>query len=154
MPQYRVITAARIMGVGEDAVRRWIGAGELPSTSDRSNRMVVEGAELAGFARDRPGATVTDPSPGGRSARNRMVGLVTSVVTDLVMAKVEMQCGPHRVVSLISSEAARDLQLEPGSMAVAIVKSTDVVIEVPHSDPAQATPPPPAARPGRSDQRR
>lgn len=66
-----------------------------------------------------------------RSARNRMVGLVTSVLADTVMAQVEMQCGPHRVVSLMSSEAVRELGLEPGALAVAVIKSTNVVVETP-----------------------
>jgi molybdopterin-binding protein len=75
------------------------------------------------------------------SARNRLVGLVTSVLTDRVMAQVEMQCGPHRVVSLMSSEAARDLGLAPGVLAVAVVKSTNVVIETPgRAAPVDAVP--------------
>ena len=72
-----------------------------------------------------------DPSAVGRSARNRFVGLVTNIVTDTVMAQVELQCGPHRVVSLMSSEAVRDLGLELGSIAVAVVKSTTVIVETP-----------------------
>jgi molybdopterin-binding protein len=66
-----------------------------------------------------------------RSARNRLVGLVTSVVSDRVMSQVEMQCGPHRVVSLMSTEAVGDLGLEPGVLAVAVIKSTNVVVETP-----------------------
>jgi molybdopterin-binding protein len=65
----------------------------------------------------------------GRSARNRFVGLVTNVITDVVMTQIELQCGPHRVVSLISTEAARELGLAPGSLAVAVVKSTQVIVE-------------------------
>jgi molybdopterin-binding protein len=70
----------------------------------------------------------------GRSARNRMVGLVTAVTTDEVMAQVEVQCGPHRVVSLMSSEAVRELGLQPGAVAVAVavIKSTEVIVEVPN----------------------
>ena len=67
----------------------------------------------------------------GRSARNRFVGLVTKVIADGVMAQVEVQCGPHTVVSLMSSEAAREMQLEPGRLAVAVVKATTVIIETP-----------------------
>ena len=66
-----------------------------------------------------------------RSARNRLVGLVTAVTADTVMAQVEMQCGPHRVVSLMSTEAVRELGLEPGVLAVAVIKSTNVVVETP-----------------------
>lgn len=124
MAQFRITTAARMMGVGDEAVRRWIGDGTLPASIDVANRKLVEGADLATVARDRHGA-----NPEDRSAANRLVGLVTSVVSDLVMARVEMQCGPLRVVSVMSSEAARELRLEPGSVAVAVVNSTDVIVE-------------------------
>ncbi|WP_433504452.1 TOBE domain-containing protein [Pseudonocardia halophobica] len=130
MPQFRIAEAARLLGVSDDTVRRWVDAGTLPAHSDASNRKVIEGAVLAEFARDHASAP-SDPSGGRRSARNRMVGLVTAVLVDQVMAQVEMQCGPHRVVSLMSSEAVRDLGLEPGSLAVAVVKSTNVVVEIP-----------------------
>jgi molybdopterin-binding protein len=102
----------------------------LPSRSDASNRTVIDGAALAAFARDHADAT-PDPSDVRRSARNRLVGLVTAVVADTVMAQVEMQCGPHRVVSLMSAEAVDDLGLEPGALAVAVIKSTNVVVEIP-----------------------
>jgi molybdopterin-binding protein len=98
--------------------------------TDASNRKVVDGAALAEFARRNANAA-PDPSGVGRSARNRFVGLVTEVITDKVMAQVEMQCGPHRVVSLMSSEAARELGLAPGVLAVAVIKSTNVVVETP-----------------------
>ena len=130
VPQFRISEAARLLGVSDDTVRRWIDAGVLPSHPDSSNRKVIDGAALAEFARDHANAP-PDPSGVQRSARNRMVGLVTGVITDRVMAQVEMQCGPHRVVSLMSSEAVRELGLEPGSLAVAVVKSTNVVVEIP-----------------------
>ena len=72
-----------------------------------------------------------DPSEVGRSARNRLVGVVTEITADRVMAQVELQCGPHRIVSLMSSEAVRELGLEPGSVAIAVVKATTVIIETP-----------------------
>jgi len=72
-----------------------------------------------------------DPSEIGRSARNRFVGLVTEITMDKVMAQVELQCGPHRVVSLMSSEAVRELGLELGSVAIAVVKATTVIVETP-----------------------
>ena len=104
MPQFRIADAARLLGVSDDTVRRWVDAGTLPVQTDASNRKVVDGAALAAFARRNANAA-PDPSDVGRSARNRFVGLVTEVITDKVMAQVEMQCGPHRVVSLMSSEA-------------------------------------------------
>ncbi|MFP5069508.1 molybdopterin-binding protein [Pseudonocardia nantongensis] len=130
MPHFRISEAARLLGVSDDTVRRWVDAGTLPVQADASNRKVIDGAALAGFAREHA-STPPDPSVVQRSARNRMVGLVTSVVADTVMAQVEMQCGPHRVVSLMSSEAVRDLGLEPGALAVAVIKSTNVVVETP-----------------------
>jgi molybdopterin-binding protein len=130
VPQFRIAEAARLLGVSDDTVRRWVEAGTLPVQPDASNRKVIDGAALAAFARDNAHAA-PDPSGVQRSARNRLVGLVTSVIADKVMAQVEMQCGPHRVVSLMSSEAVRDLGLEPGSLAVAVIKSTNVVVEVP-----------------------
>jgi molybdopterin-binding protein len=133
VPQFRIADAARLLGVSDDTVRRWIDAGALPVRSDASNRKVVDGAALAEFARDHATAP-PDPSDVRSSARNRLVGLVTSVVTDRVMAQVEMQCGPHRIVSLMSSEAVREMGLEPGVLAVAVVKSTTVVVETPGSD--------------------
>jgi len=118
------------MGVSDDTVRRWIDAGSLTATSDDSGRKVVDGYELAQFARTQTTAT---PNPLGvaSSARNRFVGLVTDIKLDAVMAQVELQCGPFRVVSLMSSEAVRDLELELGSVAVAVVKSTTVIVETP-----------------------
>ena len=130
MPQFRIAEAARLLGVSDDTVRRWVDAGTLPVRADASNRKVVDGAALASFARKHATAA-PDPSDVGRSARNRLVGLVTEVITDKVMAQVEMQCGPHRVVSLMSSEAVRELGLEPGVLAVAVIKSTNVVVETP-----------------------
>jgi molybdopterin-binding protein len=130
VPQFRIADAARLLGVSDDTVRRWVDAGALPVRPDGSNRKVIDGAALAAFARDHA-QTAPDPSHVQRSARNRLVGLVTSVVSDTVMSQVEMQCGPHRVVSLMSTEAVGDLGLEPGVLAVAVIKSTNVVVETP-----------------------
>lgn len=130
MPQFRLSEAARLLGVSDDTVRRWVDAGLITASTDSAGRKVVEGAELAAFAK-KQATDVTDPTGVGRSARNQFVGLVTEVIADKVMAQVEMQCGPHRVVSLMSAEAVRELGLEPGVLAVAVVKSTHVVIETP-----------------------
>ncbi|MDT7598092.1 MAG: hypothetical protein QOK26_169 [Pseudonocardiales bacterium] len=131
VPQFRISQAAELLGVSDDTVRRWAETGTLPVERDASNRRVIDGVALATFARAHARAA-PDPSPVRTSARNRMVGLITSVVADQVMAQVEIQCGPHRVVSLMSSEAVRDLGLEPGSLAVAVIKSTNVVLETPN----------------------
>lgn len=128
MSQIRISDAARFLGVSGDTVRRWVAGGALAAGTDNSGRMAVEGKVLAAFARDQ--AKTVPQSPGGSSsARNRFVGLVTEVKTDSVMAQVEMQCGPFRVVSLMSSESVRELKLEPGTVAVAVIKSTTVIVE-------------------------
>jgi molybdopterin-binding protein len=130
MPQFRLSEAAQLLGVSDDTVRRWVRAGQLTAVDDAAGRKVVAGAELAQFARAQA-VTSEDPSTVGRSARNRFVGLVTEVTMDKVMAQVELQCGGHRVVSLMSSEAVRELGLKPGVLAVAVVKATTVVVETP-----------------------
>lgn len=128
MSHVRISDAAQFLGVSDDTVRRWIAAGTLTSVADTSGRMAIEGRELAAFAKGQA-RTATDPSGTSSSARNRFVGLVTAVKADSVMAQVEMQCGPFRVVSLMSSEAVTELGLEAGSVAVAVIKSTNVIIE-------------------------
>ena len=130
MPKIRIRDAAAYLSVSDDTVRRWIEAGMLAVETDASNRKVIDGYELATFAREHA-QSMADPSTVERSARNRFVGLVTGIVTDKVMAQVELQCGPFRVVSLMTSEAVRELDLELGSVAVAVVKSTTVIIETP-----------------------
>jgi molybdopterin-binding protein len=130
MPQMRIRDAASFMGVSDDTVRRWVDHGSLAATHDGSGRMVIDGYELATFARSLA-STSPNPLAVGSSARNRFVGLVTDIRMDTVMAQVELQCGPFRVVSLMSSEAVRDLKLELGSLAVAVVKATTVIVETP-----------------------
>ncbi len=130
MPSYRMREAAELLGVSDDSLRRWADSGRLSTSTDAAGRRVIDGVELAEFARTNA-SPVPEAGPATReSARNRFVGLVTRVVRDTVMAQVELQCGPYRVVSLMSREAADDLNLEPGVTAIASVKSTNVVIEV------------------------
>jgi molybdopterin-binding protein len=131
MTQFLIREAAELLGVSDDTVRRWIDSGSLPATKNEAGRKVIDGVALAEFSRRHAATPARDPSGVSRSARNRFVGLVTKVVMDGVMAQVDMQCGPHTVVSLMSSEAARDLELEPGRLAVAIVKATTVIVETP-----------------------
>lgn len=132
MTHLRIRDAAQFLGVSDDTVRRWIDSGNLSVELDDSGRKVIDGRALAEFARSSAHPT-PDPSGVGRSARNRFVGLVTRVDSDKVMSQVELQCGPFRVVSLMSTEAVRELGLEPGSVAVAVVKATTVIVEVPTS---------------------
>lgn len=130
MSQIRIKDAAAFLGVSDDTVRRWIDSGLLENSKDASGRTAVDGLSLAQLAR-KNAVLPADPSEIGRSARNRFVGLVTEITLDTVMAQVELQCGPHRVVSLMSSEAVRELGLELGSVAIAVVKATTVIIETP-----------------------
>jgi molybdopterin-binding protein len=130
MSQIRIKEAAGYLGVSDDTLRRWIDNGALAAGTDDSGRMVVDGLDLARLARDNALAPA-DPSGTASSARNRFVGLVTNVLSDPVMSQVELQCGPHRVVSLMSTEAVRELGLVPGSVAVAVVKATTVIVETP-----------------------
>jgi molybdopterin-binding protein len=138
MSTFRIRQAAELLGVSDDTVRRWADSGRLATTLDDGGRRAVEGAVLARFAEEL--AAELPPAPKqrivGASARNRFPGLVTKVTRDAVMAQVEIQAGPFRVVSLMSREAADDLQLEPGVLAVAAVKSTNVVVEIPDSGSA------------------
>jgi molybdopterin-binding protein len=131
VPLFRISQAANLIGVSDDSVRRYIENGVLQSARDHNNRLVIDGVELAKFARAHSRAAA-DSTQVRRSARNQLVGLVTSVTSDELMAQVEIQCGPDRVVSLMSSEAVNELGLVPGSMAVAIIKSTDVIVEIPN----------------------
>ena len=133
MPIFRIREAADLLGVSDDTVRRWADGGRLATITDHSGRKSIDGAVLARFAIELAASSERpEPQPAAsESARNRFVGLVTRVVRDTVMAQVEIQAGPHRIVSLISREAADELQLEPGVLAVAVVKSTNVVVEVP-----------------------
>lgn len=135
MTTYRIRDAAELLGVSDDTVRRWAEADRLIIATDEAGRQVVDGAALAAFAQEQAERTHSGDGIGtafAQSARNRLVGLVTRVTRDTVMAQVEMQCGPHRVVSLMSREAADDLGLEPGVLAVAAIKSTNVIVQVPN----------------------
>ncbi len=133
VPLFRIRESAQLLGVSDDTVRRWADSGRLQTTLDAAGRQCIDGAALARFAEElAAGAERLEARPVvSASARNRFVGLVTRVLRDTVMAQVDIQCGPHRIVSLMSREAADELQLEPGVLAVAAVKSTSVVIEVP-----------------------
>ena len=133
MTSLRVRQAAELLGVSDDSIRRWIDDGSLPADRDTTGRKVIAGEVLAEFARAHATTPPKDPLAVGSSARNRFAGLVTKVVTDHVMAQVEMQCGPFTVVSLMSADAVRQLKLEPGSVAVAVVKATTVIVETPTS---------------------
>ena len=128
---YRIAEAADLLGVSDDTLRRWADQGRLRTTSE-GGRSVVVGADLAELAQSLAEHPDREASRAAAvSARNRLAGIVTKVTKDTVMAQVEMICGPYRMVSLMSSEAAEELGLEPGVRAIASVKSTNVVVERP-----------------------
>ena len=133
MPTFRIKEAASLLGVSTDTLRRWADGGRIQTTTDPSGRLAVDGVALARLAQElaqppghREGVAVV-----AHSARNRFSGLVSRVIRDAVMAQVEIQAGPHRFVSLLSREAADELGLEPGMLAVAAVKATNVSVEIP-----------------------
>lgn len=128
MESFRIAEAARLLGVSDDTVRRWIEQQTLPTTG--ASPVEIPGDALAARA-VQLATSPEDPTDRLSSARNRFVGLVTKVQLDGVMAQVDIQSGPHRVVSLLSAEAVRELDLQVGSLAVATVKATQVVVETP-----------------------
>ncbi len=130
VPQYRIGQAAELLGVSTDTVRRWADAGRVKATAGSGGRRYVDGADLARLAVELAGEPGRD-RPRGQSARNRFRGIVTRVTRDGVAAQVELQSGPHRFVALITREAADELELAPGMIADAVVKATNVGVEVP-----------------------
>ena len=146
VPVFRIKEAADLLGVSYDTMLRWADSGRIHKITDESGRLAVDGAALAEFARERAESAASAASAEtapvtAQSVRNRFTGLVTRVVKDTVMAQVEIQAGPHRFVSLLSREAADELRLEPGMLAVAAVKATSVAVEIP------AAPRKPTSRP-------
>jgi molybdopterin-binding protein len=133
VPTFRIKEAASLLGVSTDTLRRWADGGRIDTVTDASGRLAVDGAALARFARELAESAdqAEDRMVVAHSARNRFSGLVSRVVRDGVMAQVEIQAGPHRFVSLLSREAADELGLEPGMLAVATVKATNVSVEIP-----------------------
>lgn len=127
MPGIRISEAAELLGVSDDTVRRWLEGGRLLRDPDAVGPQCVEPSSLAGLmAQQAPSID----QPVRQSARNRLPGIVTRVERDGVMALVEIQAGPHRMTSLMSRESADELGLAPGVRASAVVKSTNVVIEL------------------------
>jgi len=125
----RIGQAAELLRVSPDTVRRLIDSGHIKTGRSPGGQRQIDGAALARYMAGQRGPT--PPTVVGQSARNHFQGIVTRVVKDGVAAQVEMQAGPHRIVSLITRESADELGLKPGVVAVASVKATNVVIELP-----------------------
>jgi len=129
MPSYRIGQAAKMLGVSVDTVRRLVDDGRLFAVRSSGGQRLINGASLARFSKPRrpkaPEVVVA------QSARNRFPGIVTRVVRDRVAAQVEIQAGPHRFVSLLTREAVDELDLKPGVPAIAVVKATNVGVELP-----------------------
>jgi molybdopterin-binding protein len=130
MTQYRPGEVAELLGVSVDTVRRLADSGRLPTSRAADGRRVVDGEDLARYLQDQAEPGGAGPIVGA-SARNRFTGIVTRVVRDEVVATVELRSGRHRIVSIMTAEAVDELGLRPGLLAVAAVKATNVVVEVP-----------------------
>ncbi len=125
---YRMGEAAQLLGVSADTVRRWIDAKRLPATRNDAGHRLIDGTALADFIVQMRG-TEDSPWLARQSARNRFSGIVVAVTSNEISATVEIQAGPHRLVSLHTAEAVRDLALNPGMRATAVVKATNVIVE-------------------------
>lgn len=133
-PSHRVSDVAALLGISDDTVRRWIDTGQVEAATDESGHLRVDGPSLAGLVADQQRAHtgLADGSP-VESARNHIQGIVTAIASDTVMSQVDLVAGNARIVSLISTEAVRELGLQVGSIAVAQVKATNVSIELPRT---------------------
>jgi molybdopterin-binding protein len=129
MPTYRLGEAAKMLGVSADTVRRMVDDGRLVAVRSSGGQRLIDGASLARVAK--PKRAAKPDVVVARSARNRFPGIVTRVIKDRVAAQVEIQAGPHRFVSLLTAEAVNELKLKPGMPAVAVVKATNVGVELP-----------------------
>lgn len=128
MSDLRIGQVANLLAISTDTVRTWIDDGKIPSSRTSGGHRIIKGSDLASFLTK----SDNDPSVTSHlSARNRFSGIVTNVKKDNVMAQIEIQAGGQRIVSLISSEAAEAMKLKPGVIAAAVIKSTNVVVELP-----------------------
>ncbi|MEU6056815.1 helix-turn-helix transcriptional regulator [Streptomyces sp. NPDC046887] len=130
MPSYSIGQAARLLGVSPETVRRWADSGRLRMDRDGTGNRVIDGVGLAAFATERARGAHQVPDSVVTSVRNSFAGIVTGLAVDEVAARVEVQCGPHRVVSVVTREAVEELGIEVGVTVTARVKSTNVHIDL------------------------
>ncbi|MER5459484.1 TOBE domain-containing protein [Streptomyces sp. NPDC002668] len=131
MPSYSIGRAASLLGVSSETVRRWADGGRFGMDRDGAGNRVIDGVSLAAFAKERAAGLHPVPDEVVTSVRNSFAGIVTAVNADDVVAQVEIQSGPHRLVSLVSREAVEELGIVVGVVVTARVKSTNVHIDVP-----------------------
>ncbi|MER7914281.1 MULTISPECIES: helix-turn-helix transcriptional regulator [unclassified Streptomyces] len=130
MQSYTIGQAARLLGVSPDTARRWADAGRVTTHRDENGRRLIDGRDLAAFAVEVGQGAAGDGEEPYTSARNAFPGIVTAVKLGDVAAQVEIQAGPHRLVSLLTREAVEELGLRVGMRATARVKSTSVHIDL------------------------
>lgn len=132
MKHYRIGEVAKLLNVSPDTIRRWADAGQLATERTKGGQRCIRADELARFsaAKGKKRQEDVDVPMSRQSARNRFPGVVTRVIKDTVAAQVEIQAGPHRIVSLLTREAVDELGLAPGVRVVAGVKATSVVVEL------------------------
>lgn len=132
MATYRTAQVAELLGVSPDTVRRWCDEGRLRWSDDGGTHRTIDGADLAKYLTEQAAAYEPD-SVMPQSARNRFTGIITRVDRDTLVAVVEIHSPPHRLVSMMTREAADELNLQPGDLATAAVKSTNVIVELPRT---------------------
>jgi molybdopterin-binding protein len=135
----RLGQAADVLGVSPDTVRRWIEEGQLPARRTAGGQRTVRRADVARLLAQRR-RTGHERATVARSARNRFPGVVTRIERDRIVGLVEVQAGPHRLVSLMTAEAVDELGLSVGSEAICVVKATHVVVEVPEARAGRGRP--------------
>lgn len=130
MPSYRITTVATLLGVSDDTIRRWLDEGSISADTTQSGPTRIDGESIVHFLQARPEVHRLETGRETQSIRNQLQGLVLAIKKDNVMTQVDLQCGPYRVVSLISTESAEELGIEVGSIAVAQTKATNVSIQL------------------------
>ena len=133
MPHYKVSTLATLLGISDDTIRRWLDEGIIRRAENDGNAgpLRVDGASVAALINSQPDVHQLALGQDTQSVRNHLQGLVIALHSDPVMSQVDLQCGPYRVVSLISTESVRELGIEVGSIAMAQIKATNVSLQVP-----------------------